>query len=191
MEAGNVADRRYSGEPVFVFLGALNLPHNLSSIVHFIESQMDEITKKMPDARLRVIGKGASNELDKLAKTYGSALSVEGFVEDLDTVFADSCAMIVPLLFGSGLKIKMLEALSRGLPIISTDFGVEGIPVTSGVNCLVENDIDQYPQAMSTLTDVSYNSAISHEARKLYSENYSREVVLREYDLLFGKTAAR
>ena len=115
--------RRYGGEPVFVFLGALNLPHNQFSIVHFIECQMDKIIKKMPGARLRIIGRDGSSELNKLAEKYRGSVVVEGFVEDLDAVFRESCAMVIPLLFGSGVKIKTLEAISRGLPVISTDFG--------------------------------------------------------------------
>jgi glycosyltransferase involved in cell wall biosynthesis len=100
---------------------------------------------------------------------------VEGFVEDLDAVFRESCAMVMPLLLGSGVKIKTLEALSRGLPVISTDFGVEGIPVTNAFNCVIENDIDRYPQLMLDLTDLDYNGAISRKAREFYFKHYSRE----------------
>ena len=133
-----------------------------------------------------MIGKGASEELVELAEKYAGAISLEGFVENLDTVFRESCAMIVPLLFGSGVKIKTLEALSRGLPVISTSFGVEGIPVTNNVNCVVENDIAKYPQLMLAATDISYNTAISRVAREFYFENYAQDRVFEEYDLCFG-----
>jgi glycosyltransferase involved in cell wall biosynthesis len=184
------ADRRYGGEPVFVFLGALNLPHNHFSIVHFIECQMDKILKKMPGARLRIIGRDGSSELNKLAEKYRGSVVVEGFVEDLDAVFRESCAMVIPLLFGSGVKIKTLEALSRGLPVISTDFGVEGIPITNAVNCVIENDIDRYPQLMLELTDLDYNRAISLKAREFYFKHYSRERLFEEYEILFEETTA-
>ena len=182
------ADRRYFGEPVFVFLGALNIPHNRFSITHFIESQMDRIIEKMPGAKLRIVGKDGSNELNRLAEKYKGSVVVEGFVEDLDAVFRESCAMIVPLLFGSGVKIKTLEAFSRGLPVISTDFGLEGIPVTNGVHCMLENDISRYPQLMLDLTDPYYNCAISRKAREFYSNNYSTERLFEEYEVLFGET---
>lgn len=180
------AARNYDGDPVFVFLGDLSLPHNRFSIAHFIETQMDRATAEIPNVRLRIIGKGADKELLRLVGRYESAISVEGFVEDLAAVFDSSCAMLIPLLFGSGVKIKTLEALSRGLPILSTSYGVEGISVTHGVNGLVEDDIDQYPRMMSALTEVNYNDDLSREARRLYLDNYSRERVLREYDSLFG-----
>jgi glycosyltransferase involved in cell wall biosynthesis len=180
------SDRHFTGKPYFIFLGALNPPHNHFSIMHFIEGYMDETIEKIPGVTLRVIGKGASEELVELAEKYAGAVSLEGFVENLDTVFRESCAMIVPLLFGSGVKIKTLEALSRGLPVISTSFGVEGIPVTNNVNCVVENDIAKYPQLMLAATDMSYNTAISRAAREFYFENYAQERVFEEYDLCFG-----
>ncbi len=187
-DTGRGVDRRYNSDPVFVFLGALNLPHNQFSITHFIETQMDKIIEKIPGVRLRVIGRGESKELLRLAEKYKGIVSIEGFVDDLDTVFSESCAMIVPLLFGSGVKIKTLEALARGLPVISTDFGVEGIPVASGVNCIVENDINQYPQLMRAVVDIDYNLDISRKAHDFYLKNYSEERVFQEYGLLFGES---
>ncbi len=142
----------------------------------------------IPGVRVRVIGRGANRELLQLAQRYKDNISIEGFVDDLDTVFSTSCAMVVPLLFGSGVKIKTLEALCRGLPVISTDFGVEGISVTSDVNCIVENEIDRFPKSMSDLLDVKYNAYISRQARDFYANNYSEERVLQEYDRAFGRT---
>ena len=178
--------RGYNGNPEFVFLGDLSLPHNRFSIGHFIEEQMDHILKEIPGFRLHIIGKGADNGLLRLVERYKSSITVEGFVDDLEEVFDASCAMVVPLLFGSGVKIKTLEALSRGLPTLTTSYGVEGIQVTNEVDCLVEDDIERYSQLMSSLTNVDYNRNISRGARNLYRGNYSREQVLREYDLLFG-----
>ena len=186
-DIGRVVDRRYNGDPVFVFLGALSVPHNQFSIIYFIETQMDNIIDKIPGVRLRVIGRGESRELLRLAQKYKGIVSIEGFLDDLDTVFSESCAMIIPLLYGSGVKIKTLEALARALPVISTDFGVEGIPVTNSVNCIVENDINQYPQLMRAVVDIDYNLDISRKAHAFYLENYSEERVFQEYELLFGE----
>lgn len=185
---GKATDRHYNGEPVFVFLGGLNLPHNQFSIIQFIRNQADKMIERMPDVRLRVIGRGAPGELLRLAKRYKDNISIEGFVDDLDVVFSESCAMIVPLLFGSGVKIKTLEALCRGLPVISTSFGVEGIGVTNRVNCIVENEIDRFPQAMADLLNLRYNARISRQAHDFYASNYTRERVFDEYDRAFGGT---
>lgn len=194
-DVGAEMERRYPGRsggggegsgPAFVFLGALNIPHNELSIAYFLRSQLDEVIERIPGARLRVIGGGGSEELERLAARYPGTVSVEGFVDDLDAALGAACAMIIPLLFGSGVKIKTLEALSRGLPVISTDFGVEGIPLEPGLDCLVENDLGQYPRLMSEVAEAGYNQRLSRRAREFYTGNYSKEKVFQEYDELFS-----
>jgi glycosyltransferase involved in cell wall biosynthesis len=180
--------RRYDGSPVFIILGALNVPHNQFSVTYFLETQMDTIIDKMAAVRVRVIGRGATGELLRLAEEYEQNISIEGYVNDLDSVFSQSCAMIVPLLFGSGVKIKTLEAFARGLPVISTTYGIEGIPIQNYVNCVVENDITRYPAAMSKLLDVDYNAEISRQAYKLYRQHYSKNRLVQEYDAIFGES---
>jgi glycosyltransferase involved in cell wall biosynthesis len=177
--------RRYDGSPVFIILGALNVPHNEFSVAYFIETQMDKIIDKIAGVKVRVIGRGATDKLLRLAEEYEQNISIEGYVEDLNCIFDESCAMIVPLLFGSGVKIKTLEAFARGLPVISTTYGIEGIPIQNHVNCVVENDITRYPTAMSKLLDVDYNAELSHQAYKLYRQHYSKTRLLQEYDSIF------
>jgi glycosyltransferase involved in cell wall biosynthesis len=180
--------RRYDGSPVFIILGALNVPHNQFSVTYFLETQMDNIMDKIAGVRVRVIGRGATEELLRLAAEYEQNISIEGYVDDLDSIFSESCAMIVPLLFGSGVKIKTLEAFARGLPVVSTTYGIEGIPIQNHVNCVVENDITRYPIVMSKLLDVDYNAEISHQAYNLYRQHYSKSRLLQEYDAIFGES---
>jgi glycosyltransferase involved in cell wall biosynthesis len=180
--------RQYDGRPMFIILGALNIPHNQVSVTYFLKTQMDRIINEMAGIRVRVIGRGATGELLRLAEEYEQNITVEGYVDDLDTAFSQSCAMIVPLLFGSGVKIKTLEAFARGLPVISTTYGIEGIPIQSHVNCIVENDIARYPAAMSNLLDVDHNAEISRQAYKLYRQHYSKNRLLQEYDAIFGES---
>ena len=184
--SGEMRARHYDGKPVFVFLGGLNLPHNQFSIIQFIETQADRMIEQIPGVKLRVIGRGASPELIHLAHRYTDNITLDGFVDDLGTVFSEACAMVVPLLFGSGVKIKTLEALSQGLPVISTEFGIEGIPITRGMHCIVENDIDRFPKAMSDLLDVKYNLNMSRQAREFCFNEYAKERIFRQYEPAFG-----
>jgi glycosyltransferase involved in cell wall biosynthesis len=177
--------RHPTDPPVFIFLGALNVPHNRVSLMHFLEKQLPRIRSLLPRARIKIVGKGADSALLKLTEQYPDTLQLIGFVEDLDALFADATAMLIPLKFGSGVKIKTLEALARGLPVIATDFGVEGIPVKCGEDCLVINDFDDYPQAMLDLIDLDYNHKLSENAHSFFWRTYAPEVVYREYDGIF------
>ena len=62
--------------------------------------------------------------------------------------------------------------------------------MTNAFNCVIENDIDRYPQLMLDLTDLDYNRAISLKAREFYFKHYSRERLFEEYELLFEENTA-
>jgi glycosyltransferase involved in cell wall biosynthesis len=103
-------------------------------------------------------------------------------------VFARCSAMIVPLLFGSGVKVKTLEALACGLPVISTHFGAEGI--ISGpaepAGIIVENDPRRFPRHMRALLDPQTNAGLRRQAREFFSAKFSADAGARRYDALFG-----
>lgn len=179
--------RRFAGNPVFVFIGDLRVPHNRISIEMFIRSQMDSIISKIPNVMLKIIGKNPDQELIELAKKYAGNLSIEGYVENLENILSEACAMIIPLLFGSGMKLKTIEALASGIPVISTDFGVEGIGGNNQTHYVIENDFNNYPILMKELCDITINNRLSQSAMDFYKANYSREIIYQEYEHTFLK----
>jgi glycosyltransferase involved in cell wall biosynthesis len=162
--------------------------HNQCSIEYFITNVFEDCLKGMPDINLRVIGQAPSERLRSLFARYPSSIEWIAWVGDLGQVFAQSAAMIVPLLFGSGVKVKTLEALYYALPVISTPFGAEGIvsnPVqASGI--IIENDLHRFPQHMRSLLDLQNNDRLSRQAHEYYAANYGAEALAREYKTLFG-----
>ncbi len=177
--------RRYEGAPGFVFLGLLSLPHNDYAIRSFLTHQMPALLRLLPAARLVVVGRGARPDLRQLAARFGDRVEIRGYVEDLDGLLGGACAMINPLLFGSGIKLKVVEALARGLPVVSTGVGAEGIAAGPEEGCLVEDDVARHPELMAGLTDPLRNARLSENARRLYRQRYARAAVFREYDELF------
>jgi glycosyltransferase involved in cell wall biosynthesis len=181
--------RNYQGRPDFVFLGALNVAHNQASIEYFIANIFPECLLRMPDMKFRVIGQMPPEQLRKLFALYPRTIEWTEWVADVGEVFAECSAMLVPLLFGSGVKVKTLEALRCGLPVISTAFGAEGITAddseqTSGI--VVENDLQQFPRHMQSLLDPASNDRLSRQAREYYLASYGAQARARKYDALFG-----
>jgi len=175
-------NRAFDGRPEFVFVGDLNVTHNEVSTFDFLENQINHLRALMPDVRLRIIGPGSSERLVRLAQAYPHHIKLEGFVENLDAVLNSCAALLAPLLFGSGIKIKMLEALARGVPVLTTDFGVEGIAgLEDQKHVMLENDLSLYPRQMLALTDLSRNSALSQGAYHFYASRYAPEIVREEY----------
>jgi len=181
----NVPARNYQGSRDFVFMGDLKAPHNLISIKKFITLQMNQLISTLPDVKLRIIGKNADQELIQLAEKYPENLTIEGYVEDISAIFSQACAMIIPLLFGSGVKIKTIEALCYGMPVIATDYGVEGIAGVNQRDYIVENNLEFYPALMKKVCEPAFNQAISDNARAFYLANYSKEIIYKEYEKIF------
>lgn len=185
MEEQHVTARAWSGRPEFVFLGSLNLAHNAFSIENFIDGHMDQMIAAMPDCLLRIIGKSPSANLLRLAARYEKNIVVEGFVEDLDEVLSRSAAMIAPLVFGSGVKIKVIDAVRLGVPVVATSYGAEGISTLQGKGILVEDDLSRFAGLCKDLLDVEINRQHSDSSRRVYLENYSKEAVGKQYEKLF------
>ncbi|WP_028987335.1 glycosyltransferase family 4 protein [Thermicanus aegyptius] len=179
-------NRNYNGKPRFIFIGALNIPHNEVSLLEFLQKVFPQVCRKISNVELLVIGRSPTNRLLEEFYKHKSNIKYFTYVEDLDTLFSESCAMIIPLVFGSGVKLKTLEALARGVPIISTSYGVEGIPVTNGDNCLIEDNLSKYPSLMEKIIDRELNEKLSKGAYELYLKYYSKEAVYKNYDSIFG-----
>lgn len=179
--------RAWSGASVFVFLGGLDVPHNAVSLENFIDEHLPKIVQDIPDVLIRVIGKNPAPSLLELAKKFPHHVRIEGYVDSLDEVLHGACAMLIPLVFGSGVKLKTIDALSYGLPIIATDFGVEGVGVsTVDHDCIVENDLSKYGSWMKKLLDLQFNEQISRNSYNLYMENYSDTGIRKRYSKIFN-----
>lgn len=178
--------RHYSGAPDFLIFGSLRHPVYRASVIRFLECCMDEISRIMPDARIRIVGAGADDVIIKITEKYPNNIELAGFVNDLDSLFLSSSALLVPMLAAGGLKLKALTALYYGLPMITTSSGIDGIDVQDNIDCILENRIERFPEKMKRLCDVHLNSEISHNARQTFLKYYSRDSIFTEYDRLFG-----
>lgn len=112
-------------DPRLCFVGLLDWIANRDGITWFVEHVWPEIRRRWPRARLDVIGR-ASNPMRHLSQADG--VVYHGFVEQLDSVLSTADCAVVPLRIGGGMRIKILDFLSRGIPTVSTTVGAEGIP---------------------------------------------------------------
>ena len=192
LPAIDVASRRQVTPPEIVFLGRLNIPHNDDAICSFIREAMPELVRRHPDITLRIIGKSPSDALRALVAGHPDNVVLEGFVDDLTDVFARATVSLAPLRFGSGVKIKLLEALARGVPTVATTVSVEGIAVAgAGADgCFVEDDLTRWPAIIDRLIDTDRNAAASEAASAFFARTYGRDVVMAQYDEIFGLSPA-
>jgi glycosyltransferase involved in cell wall biosynthesis len=179
-------ERHWDGEPEFVFLGLLSLPHNDDGLRSFLRTAWPQIVERLPGARLRVIGREARPELSELAATMRDSVQVDGYVTDLGEALGGAAALVNPVRFGSGIKLKVIEALGRALPVVSTPIGAEGIASGPGTGVLVSAEPAEFTELLCSLINPSYNAEVSAQAREHFLSRYSRPAVFAAYDDAFG-----
>jgi glycosyltransferase involved in cell wall biosynthesis len=121
------------------FLGGLHWPPNAAGVLWFVREVWPQIATAAPHAVLTVIGKDPPSGLVN-RKSEIVNLEVTGYVADPTPYLAETAVFIVPLHAGGGMRVKILDAWSWGLPIVSTTIGTEGIRVRDGENLLLADD---------------------------------------------------
>lgn len=115
-----------------VFFGAMKRKENIDSLIWFLQNVWKDISEMyLPDLKLYVVGGGVTDDLRKSCGLYKNVI-ITGFVLDPTPYFNKSFAMIVPLQYGAGIKVKSIEALFAGIPLISNKIGIEGISAMNG-----------------------------------------------------------
>lgn len=133
--SGHVAaPRRGGGPPRLAFLGNVAHPPNLDGIAFFVEEVLPILRKLHPEAILDVLGPSATPEL---RARYASRARFLGYVPDLAQALADYDVLVAPIRFGSGTRVKLIDAMACRIPIVTTAAGAEGLPVVDGEHLLL------------------------------------------------------
>ena len=113
-------------EPEVLFTGALNRPENWRAVLWFIDEMWGRVLAEVPQARLVIAGANPPEALlARVAQTPRAELT--GFVDSLEPWYARASVFAVPLQTGAGVKFKTIDAMLRGVPIVTTTVGAEGI----------------------------------------------------------------
>jgi glycosyltransferase involved in cell wall biosynthesis len=156
-----------------LFVGSLNYSPNDLGLQWFINSVLSKITQKY---KLQIIGSGSpSIELVGLVNNSPNIQFI-GFVESLGPYYANSDIVVIPILTGSGTRLKALEAMSHQCAIISTSKGVEGLEITDQV-IIQDTPIEFAKSIDQILIDVDLKKSLGQKARKLVEDNYSWEII--------------
>ncbi|MDB9701699.1 glycosyltransferase family 4 protein [Salibacteraceae bacterium] len=168
-----------NGHKIF-YAGTLNWMPNKDGLIWFLENCWGHIRSHVSDAELNICGSGADSDLLRLIETQ-TGVNYMGYVEDLKPLMAASSAAIVPLRFGSGMKIKTFDALYRGIPLITTSVGVEGAALESGVHCLIADDPSAFSNSVvEMLNDRTKASGLATAGRTLVRTSYTYPIIFKQ-----------
>ena len=161
--------RNYTGSHDILFYGAMNREENWMSVLWFVDNVLPRIKDK--SIRLKVIG---GNPHPSLLQLKSPQVEVLGFVEDISELFSTAMCMVAPLIMGAGIKVKLLEGFSAGLPMITNEIGIEGIPAINGVHYFHCTTAEDYENAINKLLSGSVDiNAMSEKEKQLIKDNFS------------------
>ncbi len=157
--------------PTLFHIGSMEWTPNQEGLVWFMDNCWSEIHKKYPDLKFYVAGRNAPVWLQK--KLEAPNVVFEGEVADAYEFMNSKSIMIVPLHSGSGMRIKVIEGMALGKPIVATTVGTEGISTTSGKNIIVADNAADFNKAIFELIENrNHFDSISKNAIEFIHEKF-------------------
>ena len=176
-------------EPRTVFVGTMYWPPNVDSVVHFCRDILPLARFDIPELEFDIVGLRPAKAVLKLGKTH-SGVRVTGSVDDVRPYMAQSRVLVVPLRSGSGMRVKILNAMAVGVPVVTTSIGCEGIdglvpvqePITDQrndkANIWIADSPKDFSRAVVTLTrDDSLARTVSRNGRELVETTYDWSII--------------
>ncbi len=183
--------QRQPSGPHIVHIGTMYWPPNIDGITWFLDEIYPRVKAQVPDVRCTLIGARPPASISERAQT-DSSLTVTGYVPDPLPYLRDSSMMVVPLRSGGGMRVKILNALSQGIPMVSTTVGCEGIAVENGRDILVADDPAAFADAtVRLLKDAALNQQITERGRQTAEQKYDYRQACKPLDAIYTGGTAR
>jgi glycosyltransferase involved in cell wall biosynthesis len=179
-----------SEEDVIVFSGNLEYHPNVSAVRYFREEIWPDLRTQWPGLRWRLVGKNPQG----VARIVSGDPRIElsGPVDDAILELARAKVAIVPLLAGSGTRVKIIEAWAAGVPVVSTSLGAEGLPAQAGVHLLLADDAAGFRDAVSSLlASPALRDGIGRAGRYLFECEFTWEAAWKNLHFLYPATIGR
>lgn len=158
------------------FVGPETHMPNKDGLIWFLETCWNELLIYNPNMRLQIIGKWSSITQNEFHKKYNNIV-FRGFVDDLTSTVQNSI-MIVPILVGSGIRMKILESAQIGVPFVTTSVGVEGLPFVDGKDCFIADTSSEFIDKVKELSNnAELRNLMIANAGDLVNNNFSFEAL--------------
>lgn len=172
------------GDPVVGFIGSGGWPMTAAAAHRLVDRVWPLVRREMPNARLRVAGRS----MDRLGLRAGDGVEVEGAVPSGAAFMRDVTVLVFPPLGGTGTKVKVLEALASGLPVVTNSIGAEGVADSDGV-VVVEEDEEFARSTLSILRDSAERRERGAAALQAFRDGHTPQAAAEMLFELYSRMA--
>ena len=163
----------------------MSYPPNVDAVSWFCDQILPRLRHQISDLCFKIVGHNPHPKVVALGERVG--VEVIGKVDDVRPYLAEALAVVVPLRSGGGTRLKILEAMALGRPVVSTSLGAEGLDISPGENILIADKPKQFVDHIRSLTaspQVAHH--IGHAGRRLVVERYDWQKCLQRLDTFYG-----
>ena len=158
-------------DDTIVFLGKMSYYVNVAAVQWFYRRVFPLIRKRRPNARFKIVGREPVRKIMALAED--PAVEVTGTVEDVRPYLAYAAVAVCPMVTGSGIQNKMLEAMAMGAPVVSTSIACQALAVERGLDALVADTPQEFADCVLRLMDDRQSRAeLAHRARRYVEQSH-------------------
>lgn len=168
-------DPRPIDHPTILFLGFLRYEPNQQAARVLVHDILPSVRRRLGPVSVVIAGE-APDEIHRLAQD--PHVTVTGYVDDLEALYTSADVVAVPLQVGSGSRIKIVEAWARGIPVVSTTIGAEGLEALDGEHLLLANAPGDFADALvRLLSDADLRQHLRLTARRRFEERFQWTVI--------------
>lgn len=173
-----------------LFIGSFNHLPNLEAVDWVLTHVWPNVRNARPNAKFYIVGSGSAHALGSKLEQPGVQLL--GFVDDIKTLLASKAVLISPILSGSGVRMKLMEAFAAGIPVVSTYLGAEGLARVPSEYCELADTPGEFAAAISRLlSDPAYASEMAVRARGMVERERDSVAVTRRLAESYTKEVAK
>lgn len=176
-------------EPRVLFLGRMDYGANVDAVRFLIDSVLPAVGSA---AHVEVVGANPPGWLATRAGGAAKRVDVVGYVEETRPYLDRARLMVVPLRVGGGTRLKILEALARGLPVVTTTLGCEGLGLVDGRDALIADEPEALAAAIDRLLeDDSLCASLAQAGRRTVEERFDWRSIAAEAERSLERLAAQ
>jgi len=155
-----------------LYVGSMDVDMNVDAVTWFADDVLPEVRERIPGVEFDIVGRNPTDQVRALAKKKG--VRVKGRVDEVRPYYEEASIAVVPSRLGGGTKLKVLEAMAAGVPVVATPRGAQGLDLEEDVHVRIADSSDAFAdEAVSLLKSPKEAQRLAKAARARVENRYS------------------